>query len=146
MLSHLKRKRDQYFLTLDGDYSCCSEKDPEEEMMRYISEPVMIKNPLKWWDHYAGRFPTLAKLARKFLCIMGTSVPSERVFSVAGLTVTKTRSRLDSEVVNEIIFMNKILHKRFKDASTKEEIKQDPDGEQSAIVSDQSEPHLPALY
>ena len=101
---------------------------------------------MKWWDHYAERFPTLAKLARKFLCIMGTSVPSERVFSVAGLTVTKTRSRLDSEVVNEIIFMNKVLHKKFKETSTKEEIKQDPDSEQSTSVSDQSELPLPALY
>ena len=110
------------------------------------SIPPYSKNPLKWWDHYAERFPTLAKLARKFLCIMGTSVPSERVFSVAGLTVTKTRSRLDSEVVNEIISMNKVLHKKFKETSTKEEIKQDPDSEQSTSVSDQSELPLPALY
>ena len=42
--------------------------------------------------------------------------------------------------------MNKVLHKRFKAVPTKEEIKQEPDSEQSAIVSDQSEPHLPALY
>ena len=141
-----EKKRKSVFSYLEGDYNSLSEDDPEDELMRYVSEPVMIRDPLQWWKHYARRFPTLAKLARKFLCIMGTSVPSERVFSTAGLTVTDKRSRLDSNVFNEIIFMNKVLQKKYR--KNKEcsalKIKKDPDAEETN--SDEDEPPLPALY
>ena len=62
-----------------------------------------------WWKHYEKGFPNLFKLARKVLCVMGTSVPSERTFSQAGLTVTKTRAKLSLDVVDEVIFLNKSL-------------------------------------
>ena len=56
---------------------------------------------------------------------MGTSVPSERVFSVAGLAVTKTRARLSADVLDETIFLNKILDDSSKDTEgePKEEFK-----------------------
>ena len=99
---------------LEGDYTGDIEKnDPEEELVRYQAEPVLIRNPLDWWKHYEKTFPTLGRLAKKFLCVMGTSIPSERVFSIAGLTVTSNRAKLDAEVVDEIIFLNKILDNKF---------------------------------
>ena len=53
------------------------------------------------------RFPQIAKLAKAYLCIPATEVPSERAFSTAGLTVTKLRSTLDPANVDKIIFVNK---------------------------------------
>lgn len=145
-----EKKRKTVFSYLEGDFNSDTANDPEDEIFRYQAEPVLIRDPLQWWNHYSSRFPTLAKLAKKFLCIMGTSVPSERVFSIAGLTVTKTRSRLDPEVVNEIIFMNKILNKRFKQekASTAVKVKKDPDKPSTSNESNDNDTELlfPTLY
>ena len=42
--------------------------------------------------------------ARQLLCMPATTASSERVFSAAGLTVTKLQSALKSENVNALIF------------------------------------------
>ena len=54
------------------------------------------ENPLTWWRQNNERYPSLAILAKKYLCIPATSVPSERVFSTAGDIVTAERSQLKS--------------------------------------------------
>ena len=58
----------------------------KKELNSYLDYPSLEPdtNPLEWWKAENGRFPNLAYLAKKFLCICGTSVPSERVFSSAG--------------------------------------------------------------
>ena len=124
---------------LEGDFSDEESDSIEDEMRQYLHDKVTrasTKNPLMWWKVNAGKFPQLAKLARKFLCIMGTSVPSERVFSIAGLTITKTRSQLDPEAVDQIIFMNKALQRKYQEEKKavqdgqELQIKQEPKDEQ----------------
>ena len=51
----------------------------------------------------------LSILASQLLSIPATSAPSEHVFSVAGLTISKDRARLASDVANELVFLHDAL-------------------------------------
>lgn len=64
------------------------------------------KNPLQFWQHKGSSFPRLKKMAKKYLVIPATSVPSERVFSKAGDLVSEKRNRLKPENVDKILFLN----------------------------------------
>ena len=81
----------------------------DKEIEAYFDLPVASSDtdPLTWWRMEHNRFPHLAQLARKYLCICGTSVPSERVFSTAGHICNDSRSRLLPENVNKLIFLAK---------------------------------------
>ena len=57
-------------------------------------------NPLKWWSAHEVDFPVISKLAKKYLCICASSLPSERVFSVSGHIVSKKRNALKPDKVN----------------------------------------------
>ena len=46
-------------------------------------------------------------IARRVLAVPSTSMPSERIFSAAGLLINKLRNRLSSDIVDSIIFLNK---------------------------------------
>lgn len=52
-------------------------------------------------------YPLLYKFSVPHLCLQGTSVPSERVFSTAGDIITKKRNRIDPDMVNMLMFLNK---------------------------------------
>lgn len=64
----------------------------------YVSECALGEevNPLHYWRD-EQRFPNLRVLATKYLTIMGTSVPSERLFSKAGNILTLKRNQLTAE-------------------------------------------------
>lgn len=83
----------------------------ELEVSAYKTEPCIPLNsdPLKWWKHNEARFPNVAKLARRYLGVPATSVPSERVFSTAGDIVTAQRAALSGENVDVLIFLKKNL-------------------------------------
>ena len=48
--------------------------------------------------------PNLACLARRYLTVCGTSVPSEQIFSRVGC-ITNHRSRLTPENVDKLVFL-----------------------------------------
>ncbi|CAL9691264.1 unnamed protein product [Knipowitschia caucasica] len=96
-------------LLLGNAYFCNAINTSEIEVKNFLTEnPISLEvNPVHWWKTNTTRFPRVAKLAQKYLAIPGTSVPSERVFSTARLTVNRLRTRLSPEHVDMLIFMNK---------------------------------------
>ena len=69
----------------------------------------LSENPLDWWKDHHREYPLLAKLAKQYLCVPGTSVSAERVFSTAGDIVTAQRSTLTAEHVDQLLFLHKNL-------------------------------------
>ncbi|KAM8766865.1 E3 SUMO-protein ligase ZBED1-like [Acanthopagrus schlegelii] len=82
-----------------------------DEIRRYRAEQPagLNENPLTWWRSNEREYPLLAHLAKQYLCVPGTSIASERVFSTAGDIVTAKRSCLTPDHVNELLFLNKNL-------------------------------------
>lgn len=107
--SGASHKENAMSLLLGDDYSAADATDPQMEVDTYVkdSRPSLESNPLDWWRANQTRFPRLARLAQRYLCIPGTSVPSERVFSAAGLVVNRLRTRLTPEHVDMLVFLNK---------------------------------------
>ena len=99
-------------LTLLGDVfehtsspSLTPQTAAKKEIDHYKTEEPVIENPLEWWKKNKERFPGLATLAKRYLAITATSVPSERAFSLAGHIVNAKRSCLLPENVRMLLFL-----------------------------------------
>ena len=81
---------------------------PTLEMQRFMDESIVDLeiNLLQWWRDNEALFPLLKKIAKRYLCIPATSVPSERLFSKAGEVVSHKRNGLSGKNVNMILFCN----------------------------------------
>ena len=64
-------------------------------------------NVLQWWKEHKALFPSLFKAAQAYLHIPATSVPSERIFSLAGYIVHDRRSKILATNVNKSIFLKR---------------------------------------
>ncbi|KAL3048788.1 hypothetical protein OYC64_008294 [Pagothenia borchgrevinki] len=96
-------------LTLFGEeYHAETPVMPEMELSHYCDEKCIAPHldPLDWWRVNETKYERLAQLARSYLCVPATSVPSERVFSAAGLILNRLRSCLHPDHVDQLIFLN----------------------------------------
>ena len=72
---------------------------------RYQNEPVETeKNSLDRW-RAKKEYPTLVRLARKYLCVPGTNTQAERVFSWMGWLLNKRRLSTSGETVSMQLFL-----------------------------------------
>ena len=78
------------------------------EVLTYFGEKPLAKEqiPLHWWKAHKDRYPTLASLAKAYLCIPATSTPSERLFSAVGNIASKKRASLSQEHVDMLTFLH----------------------------------------
>lgn len=51
-------------------------------------------------------YPNIAEIFKNYFCSLATSVPCERVFSKAGLLLTKRRNRLKGNKAKMVMFLN----------------------------------------
>lgn len=82
------------------------------EVQRYLEEELVErdKDPLEWWKKYSYNYPYLSKVVREKFGVVATSVPCERVFSKSGQLISERRSRISSNKVKKIMFLNVNFH------------------------------------
>jgi len=81
---------------------------PTDEVSQYLAMRVSHESTvsvLEWWEGHEAELPKLAKVVRRILSILASSAPSEHAFSAAGLTISQRRTTLDSDTVNNILFI-----------------------------------------
>ena len=83
-----------------------SSTPPKNEVQQYLGMEAIgyCQDPLKWWAARSASLPLLAQLARKYLAVPATSVPSERLFSDSGHVMGKRRTRLSAQIFGKIVF------------------------------------------
>lgn len=96
-------------LLLMGSESESDEETPVDNAVeRYKVEPSasLDQCPLKWWSEHTAVYGKMAHIARKYLGTPATTVPCERLFSLAGHIVQKRRSSLSPENVNNLVCLS----------------------------------------
>ena len=97
-----------------GAGGLCDSSDDDEtdnveiEMKNYEAERRLKSdgNPFEWWKQRKNCYPLMAKMARKYLAVQGTSTPAERVISRLGAILTKRRQSMSGELFSEIMFLS----------------------------------------
>ena len=82
------------------------------EVGRFLSEPVIDYkdgDPFTWWSQHKARFPLLSRLARCYLSVTATSVPSERLFSLAGNVYEEHKNRILPEHAETLLFIKVVV-------------------------------------
>ncbi|KAK0144577.1 Zinc finger BED domain-containing protein 4 [Merluccius polli] len=95
----LTRESCTYFQLCPTQQHCTTGTDVLIEMHRYMEEKPVPRDqdPLLWWKGHEQAFPSLSRLAAKYLGITASSVP--RIFSKAGELVSQRRNRLKGDHV-----------------------------------------------
>lgn len=86
------------------------------ELQQYFSSTVTDINSdsIVEWNQLKSIYPTMYNLSVEFLAIQATSVPSERLFSLAGNVITEKRNRLSDTHLEEILLLNNIFKNEKK--------------------------------
>ncbi|XP_052126013.1 E3 SUMO-protein ligase ZBED1-like [Frankliniella occidentalis] len=112
VMSLFKRRRQEH----QGQQEAAIESDPKDaakkafakELLLYegLPDAELTEDPFKWWQGHSGSLPLLSRLARKYLIIPASSVPSERLFSTGGNVIIDTRTSLTGLNAEMLIFIS----------------------------------------
>ncbi|GBC38914.2 zinc finger BED domain-containing protein 4-like [Rhizophagus irregularis DAOM 181602=DAOM 197198] len=83
-------------------------KDEFQHYLNVTELPALKEyDSFSWWFTNKNQYPILHQIAMKYLSIPATSVPSERLFSDTKNLITPQRTRLDSFLINQLIFLKR---------------------------------------
>lgn len=87
----------------------------KSEWTTYMSLPLLNydDNPISEWHKLKFSCPLLFKIAVKYCVVMGSSVPSERMFSTTG-RIMQTRSRLSPERLSKLVVLHSMNGVQFQ--------------------------------
>ena len=75
-----------------------------------MDKPIELRErPLDLWKGRRDAYPNLSIMARRYLGTVAMSVPSEHLFSVAGMTVSTKQAALDPVNVEKLVFLRSNL-------------------------------------
>ena len=110
------KKARSSILSLASDDGETIAVDDSVESQVYLSEFEMYKHlpqindddqcPLQWWKMNHATYPTLSKIAKKYLAIPATSVPCEQLFSNGREMVNRKRAALLPDDVNHLLCLS----------------------------------------
>lgn len=84
------------------------------QVQQYLDSPSVPAteesehDPLEWWSRYQRLFPSLARLAKKYLCISAVSTPFQEAFTSYGQLMREKKARLDIEVAAQVLFCRSV--------------------------------------
>ncbi|GMF32751.1 unnamed protein product [Phytophthora lilii] len=84
------------------------------QVQQYLDSPSLPAtdetehDPLEWWSRYQRLFPSLARLAKKYLCISAVSTPFQEAFTNYGQLMREKKARLDIEVAAQVLFCRSV--------------------------------------
>ncbi|XP_011156674.1 zinc finger BED domain-containing protein 4 [Solenopsis invicta] len=83
----------------------------KNQLSLYLANPLasLEDNPLEKWESMRLTYPSLYTIARKYLSIVGTSVPAERLFSKMGTATIQSRNQLSKKRLSKLLFLNSVI-------------------------------------
>ncbi|KYN29539.1 Zinc finger BED domain-containing protein 1 [Trachymyrmex cornetzi] len=86
------------------------------ELRQFLNANVVSRSedPFKIWQKLKDVYPMVYEVAMKYFVIVGTSVPSERLFSAAGNVISMKRSKIKGKRASQIIFLGSLPKKYWK--------------------------------
>ena len=88
----------------------------DKEISAYLLQDMAVETvcPLFFWKSNASKFPTLCKLAKRYLSFPASSAPVERIFSSTGKIFRADRCKLSDDLFSKLAFLkcNKEYNKR----------------------------------
>jgi len=99
---------------------------------------------VQWWGINSMQYPVWASLTRDYLSVMSSSVSAERVFSSAGITISKRRNRLKRDVVEALQFQkcatkSKLLFREDPSLLAEAAMQDEMNGNGSSEAGDESD-------